>query len=46
LDWKWFLGIIVTALLIPLFFRWYDAQRKVVDEPKPSKPPRRKNQKK
>jgi hypothetical protein len=46
LDWKWFLGIIVTALLIPLFFRWYDTQRKVVDEPKQSKPPRRKNQKK
>jgi len=31
LDWKWIVGIIVTALLIPSFWRWYD-QRKKEDE--------------
>ena len=28
LDWKWILGILVTALFIPLFFRWYDLRQK------------------
>jgi len=28
LDWKWIIGIIVTALLIPGFWRWADARRK------------------
>jgi LysM repeat protein len=44
LDWKWIIGILVTALLIPLFFRWYDRRKKEIDEhkqPKPSKQKRR-----
>jgi len=36
LDWKWILGILVTALFIPLFFRWYDARKKV-ETPTPPK---------
>jgi len=28
LDWKWIIGILVTALLIPGFWRWYDQQKK------------------
>ena len=28
LDWKWIIGIIVTALLIPGFWRWIDARNK------------------
>ncbi len=45
-DWKWLLGILLTALLIPLFFRWVDSRRKEAGEPVKSKPsgkkPRRK----
>jgi len=37
-DWKWILGIMITALLIPLFFRIYDNRQKKADEPKESKP--------
>jgi hypothetical protein len=45
LDWKWIIGILATALIIPLFFRWYDRTRKIADEQKestPSKPSKRK----
>lgn len=28
LDWKWIIGILVTALFIPLFWRWYDGRKK------------------
>ncbi len=28
LDWKWIVGILVTALLIPFFWRWYDRRKK------------------
>ena len=38
LDWKWFLGILVTALLIPLFFRWHDRRKKKADEQKETRP--------
>ena len=27
-DWKWILGILFSALLIPLFFRWYDNRKR------------------
>jgi hypothetical protein len=40
LDWKWIVGILVTALLIPGFWRWYDLQKKGTGEgskPKPQK---------
>ncbi|MGB8983925.1 MAG: SAF domain-containing protein [Anaerolineales bacterium] len=26
IDWNWLIGILVTALLIPLFLRWYDGR--------------------
>ena len=28
LNWEWIFGIVITALFIPLFFRWYDARSK------------------
>jgi hypothetical protein len=28
LDWKWIIGIVVTLLLIPAFWRWYDERKK------------------
>lgn len=28
LDWKWIIGIIVSALLIPAFWRWFDSRKK------------------
>jgi LysM repeat protein len=40
LDWKWIAGVLVTALLIPGFWRWYDRPKKE-SEP-PSKPAARK----
>jgi hypothetical protein len=36
LDWKWIAGVLVTALLIPAFWRWIDQRRKRNEEaPKP-----------
>jgi hypothetical protein len=36
MDWKWIAGILVTALLIPAFWRWIDQRRKRSEEvPKP-----------
>lgn len=32
LDWQWLLGILITALLIPAFWRWFD-KRKKQDKP-------------
>jgi hypothetical protein len=32
LDWKWLVGILITTLLIPAFWRWYDRKRKQSDE--------------
>ena len=31
LDWKWIVGILVTALLIPAFWRWFDQSKKQTD---------------
>lgn len=31
-DWQWILGILITALLIPAFWRWYE-KRKKQDKP-------------
>ena len=28
LDWKWIIGILVTMLLIPAFWRWIDRKKK------------------
>jgi len=28
LDWKWIVGILITALLIPAFWRWLDQRKK------------------
>ena len=28
LDWKWIIGILITALLIPAFWRWLDYRKK------------------
>jgi len=39
LDWKWIIGILVTLLLVPAFWRWYDARNKqnsTEEEPKAS----------
>ena len=33
LDWKWIIGVLITALLIPAFWRWMDRRNK------PSEPP-------
>jgi hypothetical protein len=41
LDWKWILGILVTALLVPAFWRWYDQRRKKPEQV--TTPKRRKN---
>lgn len=36
LDWKWIIGIIVTAVLIPGFWRWVDQRKKQAEQtPKP-----------
>ena len=40
LDWKWIIGTIVTALLIPGFWRWVDQRKKQTESistPKPAK---------
>lgn len=42
LDWKWFAGILLTALLIPAFWRWFDQRRKQDESVTPSKRPKRK----
>jgi hypothetical protein len=34
LDWKWIAGILVTALLIPAFWRWMDQHKKKGSNPK------------
>lgn len=48
IDWKWFVGIFITALLIPAFWRWIDSHKKdgagqpIVKVGKTSKPVTRK----
>ena len=48
IDWKWLAGILITALLIPAFWRWIDNRKKgvanqpVADSSKKSKPATRK----
>jgi hypothetical protein len=42
LDWKSTIGILVTALLIPLFFRWYDSRMKSDSDQKKRTPARKK----
>jgi len=34
IDWKWIVGILLTAVLIPFFWRWYDKRNKA----SPAKP--------
>jgi len=37
LDWKWIAGVLVTALLVPGFWRWYDRPKKDSEpQPKPA----------
>jgi len=37
-DWKWIIGILVTALLIRAFWRWTDDQKKMKAKLNPKKP--------
>ena len=37
LDWKWIVGILITALLIPAFWRWLDYRKKKKLPSKPKK---------
>jgi hypothetical protein len=38
LDWKWIAGILLTALLIPAFWRWMDQRSKSTEpDPKPKR---------
>jgi hypothetical protein len=38
LDWRGIITIFITALLIPIFFRWYDNRKKTTDQQKQSTP--------
>ena len=39
LDWKWIVGVLVTALLIPAFWRWIDRRKKQAEQTlKPERP--------
>jgi multisubunit Na+/H+ antiporter MnhC subunit len=42
LDWKWIVGVAVTALLIPAFWRWYDQRKKQTEQTPQPKQPRKK----
>jgi len=42
LDWKWIIGILITALLIPAFWRWADYQKKRKAKHNQKKPDARK----
>jgi hypothetical protein len=35
LDWKWFVGILLTAILIPAFWRWMDYRKNKSNPKKP-----------
>jgi len=41
-DWKWIVGILIPALFIPLFFRWYDKKRRKPTSQKPTPKGKRK----
>jgi len=46
LDWKWIAGILVTALLIPAFWRWIDQRRKPIEPAsKPKRAPKQQKKK-
>ena len=32
IDWKWFLGLLLTAIAIPAFWRWMDQRKKQTEE--------------
>ena len=38
LDWKWIVGVLITALLIPAFWRWMDYRKKKKLLSNPKKP--------
>jgi hypothetical protein len=38
LDWKWIVGVLITALLIPAFWRWMDRRSKQSVPPTKAKP--------
>lgn len=42
LDWKWIAGILITAVLIPGFWRWYDLRKAKPQPVAKVKPPSRK----
>jgi hypothetical protein len=42
LDWKWISGILVTAFLIPAFWRWIDQRKKQTEAVQKSKQPKKK----
>lgn len=42
LDWKWIIGILITALLIPAFWRWTDYQKERKSKLNQKKPDARK----
>ena len=37
LDWKWIIGILVTAIAIPAFWRWFDLRKKQSEQNKKKK---------
>lgn len=49
-DWKWIIGILLTAILIPAFWRWRDSRKKKEEltkvEKEKAKPQRKANNKK
>jgi hypothetical protein len=49
-DWKWIIGILLTAILIPAFWRWMDGRKKKEElakvEKEKAKPQRKANNKK
>ena len=42
LDWKWIIGVLVTALLIPAFWRWLDRRNKQAEQSPRLKPKKKK----
>ncbi len=44
LDWKWIVGVLVTALLIPAFWRWIDRRKKQAEQTLKPERPKKKTQ--
>ena len=42
-DWKWIVGILITAMLIPAFWRWMDYRKKKKLQPDSKKADAKKN---